>query len=148
MAHSPEAYKRWYEKNKEHIRNRKKLVMRSLRAKEPEKYREQSRRSTKKLKDAVFDIYGRECKRCGFGDVRALTLDHVLNNGAEERIEHGERGVYRRALSAQHAGEYQTLCMNCQFIKRHEANRQNQHPKQWCDLHGIPSTNESKNIEP
>jgi len=146
MPHSPEAYKRWYEKNKEKIRKQKREVMQSLRAKEPEKYRIQSRQSKERLKERVFDKYGRECVRCGFTDVRALTLDHVLNNGSAERQEHGERGVYRRALQDEYTAEYQTLCMNCQFIKRVEAGKQNQH-QQWCASHGIPFTNASTTAE-
>ena len=143
MPHSPEAYRIWYEKNKEKIRKQKREVMRSLRKKHPEKYRSQSRKSKARLKEQVFDKYGRKCVRCGFDDVRALTLDHVLNNGSDERAEHGERGVYRRALLDAHTSEYQTLCMNCQFIKRVEAGRQNQINPQWCASHGISSSNGS-----
>ena len=120
-------YRKWYEANKEEARKKKRRLMRKYRAESPERYREQTRRAKRKLKDAVFDIYGRECVRCGFTDVRALTLDHILNNGAEERKELGERGVYRRATEKHRPDEYQTLCMNCQFIKRVEARRQNQH---------------------
>lgn len=141
MPHNTESYKAYYERNKEKIRKQKREVMRELRRKDPLKYRSHSAQSKRRLKDRVFDKYGRECVRCGFTDERALTLDHVLNNGSEERTEHGERGVYRRALLDQHTAEYQTLCMNCQFIKRHEANRQNQHTQQWCASHGIPYTN-------
>lgn len=64
---------------------------------------------------------------CGYSDIRALTLDHVLNNGAEERKRIGERGVYNRCLRDDVTDEYQILCMNCQFIKRVEEKRQNQH---------------------
>ena len=128
MAYSSkEAYKRWYEKNKEKNREYKRLNMRKYRAENPEKHREQSRKAKKKIKDALFDMYGRECKRCGFSDERALTLDHILNNGSEERKALGERGVYYRALLPENFDEYQTLCMNCQFIKRVESKRQNQH---------------------
>ena len=62
-----------------------------------------------------------------FDDIRALTLDHVLNNGAEERKKLSPRGVYRRSLNPKNKKEYQILCMNCQFIKRVEDNRENQH---------------------
>ena len=127
MAHSKEAYKRWYENNKTKIREQKREVMRRLRANDPDKYAEQSRQSKKRLKDNVFHIYGQICASCGFEDRRALTLDHVLNNGAEERKEIGERGVYIRALLPENMAEYQILCMNCQFIKRVESQRQNQH---------------------
>jgi len=117
--------KKWYSKNLEHARKYKREMMRKLRRENPDHYRAQSRASKKRLKDKVFDIYGRKCK-CGFSDVRALTLDHINNNGSQERKTLGERGVYRRALIPEFRHEYQTLCMNCQFIKRIEQGRQNQ----------------------
>jgi len=120
-------YKRWYEANKDEIRKRKRRLMRKLRAENPEKYAAQSRAAKKRLKDKVFAMYGAACSCCGFSDMRALTLDHVLNNGAEERKELGERGVYNRAIERHRSNEYRILCMNCQFIKRVEAQRQNQH---------------------
>jgi len=112
------SYKKWYYANIEFARKSKRENMRKYRADNPDKHRAQSRAAKKKLKEAVLDVYGRTCSACGFSDVRALTLDHVLNNGAEERASVGERGVYRRALKPEFRLEYQTLCMNCQFIKR------------------------------
>lgn len=110
-------------------------MMRKLRKANPDKYRAHSKAAKKRLKDKVFEVFGRVCE-CGFNDIRALTLDHVKNNGAEERKAIGERGVYYRALKPEFKGEYRILCMNCQFIKRIEAGRQNQH-QQWLSSHGI-----------
>jgi len=131
-----EYHRKWYQKNKERLRKKKAENMRKYRAENPEKYREQSRNAKKRLKDKVFEIYGHVCCRCGFADKRALTLDHILNNGAEERKEFGERGVYKRAVDNYLPDEYQILCMNCQFIKRVEFGRQNQHVRQWSKQHG------------
>lgn len=117
----------WYERNKEAVREVKKISMQKRREESPEIHRIQTKRAKSKLKDSLFDIYGHVCARCGFDDKRALTLDHKLNNGNVERREFGERGVYRRARDNFLPDEYQTLCMNCQFIKRVEENRQNQH---------------------
>ena len=72
-------------------------------------------------------MYGHCCAICGFTDKRALTLDHKLNNGNEERRRLGERGVYMKAKKEYLPNEYQIICMNCQFIKRVEDKRQNQH---------------------
>lgn len=127
MKSKAEYHRAYYQKNKDRLRKTKRRNMRKYRAANPEKYNEQSRMAKKRLKDTVFEKYGNICSACGFSDIRALTLDHVLNNGAEERKSIGERGVYRRSLDDQYTEEYQILCMNCQFIKRVEANRQNQH---------------------
>jgi hypothetical protein len=117
----------WYNRNKDEIRVIKKESMKKRRDENPEIHRIQTKRAKSKLKDSLFDIYGHACARCGFDDKRALTLDHKLNNGNKERRELGERGVYRRARDNYLPDEYQTLCMNCQFIKRVEDKNQNQH---------------------
>ena len=119
------AYKKWYETNKEKAREQKRIVMRRLRAENPEKYAQQSKDSKARIRQRIFEKYGRVCARCGFDDCRILTLDHVLNNGAEERKEIGIRGTYYRALDPQFESEYQILCMNCQFVKRIEEGKQN-----------------------
>lgn len=136
MKSKAELHREWYQKNKERMREYKAANMRKYRSENPAKYAKQSRDAKERLKAKVFEKYGVVCVRCGFSDIRALTLDHILNNGAEERKEIGERGVYLRALQDEHAHEYQILCMNCQFIKRIEAGRENQHNQQWLDLHG------------
>lgn len=121
------SYQKWYYKN--HARNKelKRKSMQKRRAANPELFREQSRESKKKLRESLFKLYGHTCCVCGFNDKRALTLDHKLNNGSAERKELGERGVYYRARDNYLPSEYQILCMNCQFIKRCEDQKQNQH---------------------
>jgi hypothetical protein len=115
------SYQKWYQKNKDHARKYKRDMMRKLRKANPEHYRQQSRDHKRKTRDRLLKMYGEECSLCGFDDKRALTLDHVKKNGAAERLQLGERGVYRRALEQYRPEEYRTLCMNCQFIARHPA---------------------------
>ena len=91
-----------------------------LRRKNPEKYKEDSYRRHLKYRNRILDRYGRKCVRCGFEDVRALSLHHCNNNGADERRKLGKRGVYIRAMLDEHRNDYQILCMNCQYIKRVE----------------------------
>lgn len=110
----------YYKKNIEKIRARKRENMRRYRAERPERYAEQSRKSKNKLKSTLFDMYGHDCALCGFDDKRALTLDHIKNNGNLERKELGERGVYYKARDNYLPDEYRILCMNCQFIERHK----------------------------
>ena len=113
-------YKKWYEANKDRAREMKKQSMLKRRLENPDLHRKQSRDAKARLKAILFDLYGHVCARCGFDDKRALTLDHKLNNGNKERKELGERGVYVKARDNYLPNEYQTLCMNCQFIKRNE----------------------------
>jgi len=120
-------YQKWYYKHHERNKELKRQSMKKRRDENPEPFREQSRRAKAKLREKIFDTYGHTCARCGFDDKRALTLDHKLNNGAQERKDLGERGVYYRAIEEHRPDEYQILCMNCQFIKRCEDLNQNQH---------------------
>jgi hypothetical protein len=79
-----------------------------------------------RLKIDVLTKYGGgkcECVRCGFSDVRALSLDHIYGNGNEHRRRETFKGgvdFYRALKQAGYPSGYQTLCMNCQFIKRVE----------------------------
>jgi len=63
------------------------------------------------------------CVQCGFSDVRALALDHIYNNGAEERKRitglkgSGGSNFFRRLRRSGYPDGYQVLCCNCNFIK-------------------------------
>lgn len=118
----------YYQKNKERLRQYKAENMRKYRAARPKHYAEQSRRAKQRLREKIFSVFGCVCVQCGFSDKRALTIDHILNNGSKERAEIGERGVWLRAINPQYQHEYRILCMNCQFITRITSGRQNQHP--------------------
>ena len=73
------------------------------------------------LKYEVLEHYGNgscTCVRCGFSDIRALSIDHINSDSKSKRI-----SSYRLYLQLRRDGYpegYQTLCMNCQFIKRME----------------------------
>lgn len=83
-----------------------------------------------KLKVEVLTHYGNgvcACVKCGFSDIRALSIDHIEGNGAEHRREllpdNPQRGGLLMYSVLKHEGfpiGMQTLCMNCQFIKRAE----------------------------
>jgi hypothetical protein len=77
----------------------------------------------KKIKIEVLTHYGKgrlACMNCGFSDVRALSLDHIYNNGAEERGKLGKQGTgfYYWLKKRGYPNGYQTLCMNCQWLKK------------------------------
>lgn len=73
-------------------------------------------------KERIFDILGRKCSRCGFSDKRALQIDHKNGGGSKERKSIGQRQMYANILKCLENGsqEYQILCANCNWIKRHE----------------------------
>jgi hypothetical protein len=75
----------------------------------------------------VLTYYGKgrlACTKCGYDDFRALTLDHIEGGGKEaERQRKGTNlapWLKRRGFPQ----GIQTLCMNCQFIKKIEEKEQ------------------------
>jgi hypothetical protein len=81
------------------------------------------------IKLEVFSHYSPEvkCQRCGFSDLRALSLDHINGDGAEQRRSNSASGTqyYRWVRDNGYPADLQVLCMNCQWIKRHENHEHN-----------------------
>lgn len=81
-----------------------------------------ARKWERKLRQLILDVVGRKCARCGFADERALQIDHINGGGAKEiRDLGGTHRHYRKVLQLNGAG-YQTLCANCNWIKKAERN--------------------------
>jgi hypothetical protein len=112
----------YYNKNKEDI-SYKMADYRLTHKLEINKY---SKDSNIKVKFTVLSHYGNNkcaCARCGFDDIRALSIDHINNNGNTHRNTGSLfRGTnfYHWLKNNNYPEGYQTLCMNCQFIKRDE----------------------------
>lgn len=73
----------------------------------------------RQLKIKTLTHYGHgECKclMCGYDNLVALTLDHINDDGYLD----GRSGheLYGYLLKNSFPDGYQTLCMNCQYIKR------------------------------
>jgi protein-arginine kinase activator protein McsA len=96
--------------------------------------RDYQRERLTEVKAKVFDKLGRVCVRCGFSDERALQIDHVLGNAREDNATHRGIRFYKKVLADTNS-DYQTLCANCNWIKRHE---NQEGPKRY---EASPSTN-------
>lgn len=77
------------------------------------------------MRAAVIAYLGDVCSRCGFRDPRALQIDHIYGGGrAQQRA--GINGIkfYKHVLEnlREDRPQYQLLCANCNWIKRHENN--------------------------
>jgi hypothetical protein len=76
-----------------------------------------------RMKLTVLTHYGNgkcACIGCGFSDIRALSIDHINGDGAQHRRESStiHSKLYYWLIKHNLPEGYQTLCMNCQFIKR------------------------------
>lgn len=87
----------------------------------------------KRLRGLIIQKLGGCCRHCGFTDVRALQIDHVLGGGNKELKNGRGAGLkYDYEVLRDTDGKYQLLCANCNWIKRHEnkeAQGRNQHVK-------------------
>jgi hypothetical protein len=77
-----------------------------------------------KVRELVFAHYGKTCARCGYADERALSIDHIDGGGNAHRKTYkiGGSSFYVWLVKNNFPEGFQVLCMNCQFIKRHEKN--------------------------
>src|SRR5690349_15325290 len=69
------------------------------------------------LRAKVLDLLGGVCRYCGYSDTRVLQIDHV--NGKSGNKERTGSQLYTKILRTEDTNNYQLLCPNCNFIKRH-----------------------------
>ena len=87
----------------------------------------------------VITHYGNgkaQCVKCGFSDIRALSIDHITAIGAHNRGKLAGQLLYQHLIKANYPIGFQTLCMNCQWIKRHENREFGNHLPQGGDMPG------------
>ena len=77
----------------------------------------------KAIKLKVLSFYGggkAVCTQCEEGRTDCLSIDHINGDGAIQRRENGKQGtaLYQWLIKNKYPPGYQTLCMNCQWIKR------------------------------
>jgi len=94
--------------------------------------------------DAV-EVLGGKCCVCGFEDKRALQIDHVNNNGKQERAK--RVAIHNRIIKDPTAKkEYQLLCANCNWIKHIINNRKRLSPTSIASPNREGIINKSKDI--
>lgn len=100
----------------------------------PEKYKNEQRRSYLKYKMIVINHYGGKCACCGETNVEFLSIDHINNNGAEHRnalkISSGIQ-FYLWLIKNIFPSGFQVLCMNCNLAKRSGVCPHKKHQNDW-----------------
>lgn len=121
--------KEWQKEYRKNHKDKIKESHRKWRLENPERDNELGRIERQRLKMAILSHYSPNkvcCSSCGFNDVRALQLDHINNNGAEERVRlFGNRTCagttfYRWVRRNNFPEGYAVLCANCNIIKLRE----------------------------
>jgi hypothetical protein len=124
-----EYQRRWRAKNVEKVReiarksyqkHREERLRYEAEVRSSPEFKKAKREKYKQKRIDVLKHYSPElkCQRCGFADIRALTIDHVHGGGNKHRKELGGSGrLYYWLKKNNYPEGYQVLCMNCQFIK-------------------------------
>ena len=116
-----------YEDNKEIIKASRRKYRRENKAKIHAQQRDwyiKRKPVRDRLKVETLTHYGNgklACVKCGFDDIRGLTLDHVQPIGQQTKRVVG-LNFYRILQLLNYPTGYQTLCANCQLIKMFEGN--------------------------
>lgn len=83
--------------------------------------REQQRVYDLSVKRKIIEAYGSKCACCNETTIEFLTIDHVNNDGAEDRKKNGNKTggkLYRWLIKNNFPKEnYQLLCFNCNCAK-------------------------------
>ena len=107
-----------------YLKHRKQILLRHKERKL--EHRMSNNRYYGKLKQAALTHYGNgkcTCVKCGFANIKALSIDHINGDGAQARKMAPNkigRHFYVWLKQNNYPKGYQTLCMNCQFIKKIE----------------------------
>ncbi len=127
-----EYHKKWYHENKDRLRELQ--IQNRARTNELSRQRRQEQgdeerayeaewRAKNSLHVRIIRALGEKCVRCGFDNILALQIDHVNGGGTQHRKSFANNTAYLKyVLEHADSGEYQILCSNCNWIKRHMNN--------------------------
>jgi len=118
----------WQNRDKALLRQRKyrkahKVVLKNKKHEWYERRKKDIRQRDRLLRLRVLEKLGGKCAKCGFSDLRALQVDHVQNNGYEERKQLHWRKYYKIILNLtdeELKRNYQLLCANCNWIRKYD----------------------------
>ena len=90
-----------------------------------------------RLKSEIVQAYGGKCVCCGESNPGFLTIDHIFNDGQEDRAKNGSGQTFYTYLrnSGFPKDRYRLMCMNCNWARRngvcpHEVDRKVSQPRQ------------------
>jgi len=116
--------RKYYEEHKEEFNRQARIWQKN----HPDKVKQIHKKYKDKIKCIVLTYYGNgklACVKCGFANIRALSLDHIQGIGNTLRkigspLYRAGYSCYARLKKQNYPEGYQTLCMNCQWIKKFE----------------------------
>ena len=124
LRNKREYQKKYYQLHQDIIRAKSKEYYQSHREACKKYKNEYNREYFPRIKQLVLTHYGNGkliCVRCGFDNIKALSIDHINGGGNKHRKQINRTSSHKFYcwLKKQNFPEgYQTLCMNCQLIKK------------------------------
>jgi hypothetical protein len=118
-THKEEAKKRqreWFAAHPEKVKE----YSAKWRATHPEENRARILNYKNRLRDQVFDHYGRHCQCCGEDQPEFLGMDHVFGGGNKHRREANltnSTDLFLWIIRHDFPPDFQTLCHNCNLAK-------------------------------
>ena len=118
-SRNKDKWKAYYESHKAEISIRNKIQRETNR---PARLLDLRRRS-QEIKAKVLTFYSNSnrpmCVWCGEDRLPCLSIDHIEGGGTQHRKKiGGGSNLYRWLINEKYPEGYQTLCMNCQMIKK------------------------------
>lgn len=94
-------------------------LARNWRDKNYEYYKALGRKYTRQLREEVINAYGGKCICCNESHIEFLAIDHIYNDGKEDRKIVGTSTQFYRYLKRNNypKDRYQILCHNCNMAK-------------------------------
>lgn len=84
----------------------------------PDRVRQYSDTHREKVRNLIFDHYGRVCVCCGEDEIIFLSIDHIDGGGNHHRREVGSGSeMYQWLVNTNFPEGFQVLCYNCQMGK-------------------------------
>jgi hypothetical protein len=122
---TPEQKKQLRETIKANARAKWSNLPSEIKNKEKEAMKIRGQQVVAKQKHDIISHYSKKtmkCARCGFSDMRALSIDHINGGGRKHTEEIKKQGTifYRWLIKNGFPEGFQVLCMNCNYIKKSE----------------------------
>lgn len=100
------------------LRERNSIAARKYRIKNKIVLAEKTKVRHQQLRQTIIEKYGHKCVCCGEAKFEFLAIDHVNNDGSEERKHMSNSKMYRKLRDTEDLlAEYQILCHNCSSAK-------------------------------
>lgn len=118
IKEAKDRFQRYYREHREEILSKRK--------KDP-RIKESQRKHFRKIKREVLSHYANPlkcaCSECNETNLGFLTIDHILNNGAEERKRIKGNYLYYWLRKHNYPKGYQVLCYNCNLGRAKTPNK-------------------------